>query len=326
MARIVFMGSPDFAVPSLRAVVEAGHEVAAVYTQPDREAGRGRALAPSPVKVAAEALGLTVVQPVSLRRAEAVAELRASKPEVIVVAAYGQILRPAVLAIPPFGTVNVHASLLPRWRGASPVTAAILAGDERTGVSIMLLDEGLDTGPVLTTRETPIGAGETGGTLTERLSEHGAALLVDTLPSWLEGTIVARPQDDAQATYAPRLSKEAGRIDWRTPAIAISRAVRAYTPWPGAFTAYKGAALKVLEADAVELAADGVPGDVVRLPSGAARATEVGRPSPVFGVVTGDGLLTPLRIQRAGKRAVTADEFIRGEPDLIGSRFGAVLS
>lgn len=325
MARIVFMGSPEFAVPSLRGLAAAGHEVAAVYTQPDREAGRGRALVPPPVKVAAEALGLRVVQPESLRRAEVVDQLRSTAPAVIVVAAYGQILRPAVLAIPSHGTLNVHASLLPRWRGASPVTAAIRAGDARTGVSIMLLDEGLDTGPVLTMRDTPIRQDDTGGALTECLAQLGAELLVETLPAWLAGEIEPRPQDDEQATYAPRLTKEAGRIDWRQPAEEISRAVRAFAPWPGTFTEYQGEALKVLEAIALGGAADGVPGELVALPAAADGARGTDGPSPAFGVVTGAGLLLPLRVQRAGKRAVTAGEFLRGERGLIGSRLGGVI-
>ena len=325
MARIVFLGSPDFAVPSLRALVDAGQEVAAVVTQPDREAGRGRRLVAPAVKTAAQELGLLVLQPPSLRRPEAVAELAAVRPEVMVVAAYGQILRRAVLDIPPHGVLNVHASLLPRWRGAAPVSAAILAGDPVTGVSIMLLDEGLDTGPVLATRETPIADTDTGGSLTERLAGLGAELLVETLPGWLRGEVTPVPQDDARATYAPRLEKEAGRIDWREPAVTLWRKVRAYTPWPGAFTDYRSEQLRILLAWPLPDGDGGRPGQVVGLPTDATERVPADLGRPAFAVVTGDGLLVPLRLQRAGRRALAANEFARGERGLIGSRFGDVV-
>lgn len=325
MARIVFMGSPDFAVPSLRALVEAGHEITGVVTQPDREAGRGRKLLPPAVKVAALELDLPVFQPRTLRRPESIDLLRALRPDLIVVAAFGQILRRSVLDIPPNGVLNVHASPLPRWRGASPVTAAILAGDDRTGVSIMVLDEGLDTGPVLATRETPIGDGDTGGTLTDRLARIGAALLVETVPRWLAGGLTPEPQDDALATYAPRIDKEAGRIDWSLPATRLWRFVRAYNPWPGAFTASGGAQLKIEEAWPLRGYTAEPPGTVVSLPWGAADQVPAERPRPAFAVVTGDGFLLPLTIQRAGKRSMYAEEFIRGERSLIGSRLGDVI-
>jgi methionyl-tRNA formyltransferase len=279
-------------------------------------------LLPPAVKTAAEALGLPVLQPPTLRRPEVVADLTALAPELIVVAAYGQILRPAVLAIPPHGVLNVHASLLPRWRGASPVTAAIAAGDERTGVSIMLMDEGLDTGPVLAVRETPITDHDTGGSLTERLANIGAELLAQTVPRWLAGAITPRPQDDAHATYAPRLEKSAGLIDWREPARVIWRKVRAYTPWPGAFTEYDGDLLRISSAWPLTERADGDPGRVVPLPSHAPAQVPTGLGSPAFAVVTGDGLLAPLTLQRAGRRALPAAEFLRGERGLIGGRLG----
>ena len=325
MAHIVFMGSPHFAVPSLRALVAAGHELVGVVTQPDRGAGRGRRMLPPAVARAASELGLPVLQPPSLRRPDAVAALAALRPEVIVVAAYGQILRRAVLDIPPHGVLNVHASLLPRWRGASPVTAAIRAGDALTGVSIMLLDEGLDTGPVLASRATPIERADTGGTLTERLAVLGAALLVETLPSWLAGTVTPVPQDDAQATYAPRLEKAAGRIDWTLPAVELWRHVRAYTPWPGAFTTYRGDMLRIDAAWPLEQRVRGEPGEVVALPSVALKSLTAGSARPAFAVVTGAGLLLPLRVQRAGRRALTAEEFLRGERGVIGSRLGDVV-
>jgi methionyl-tRNA formyltransferase len=325
MTRIVFMGSPDFAVPSLYALVEAGHDVVGVITQPDREAGRGRKLAPPAVKIAAQELGMPVLQPRSLRRPEAVEKLAALRPDVIVVAAFGQILRRNVLDIPAHGVLNVHASLLPRWRGASPVTAAILAGDEQTGVSIMVLDEGLDTGPVLTMRSTPIEDGDTGGTLTARLATMGAALLVETIPDWIEGRIEPRAQDESGATYAPRIDKESGRIDWSQPAVRVWRQVRAFNPWPGAFTAYGAGQLKVEEAWPLTGFAAEPPGTVVPLPWGAAERVPAERPRPAFGVVTGDGFLLPLRVQRSGKRAMYAEEFARGERGLIGSRLGHVV-
>ena len=319
------MGSPDFAVPSLRALVAAGHELAAVVTQPDREAGRGRRMLPPAVKVAARELRLPVLQPPSLRRPDAVAALAELKPDVIVVAAFGQILRRTVLEIPGHGVLNVHASLLPRWRGASPVPAAILAGDRQPGVSIMLLDEGLDTGPVLATRATPIDDLDTGGTLTDRLAALGAELLVETLPRWLAGEITPQPQDESLATYARRLEKEAGRIDWARPAVEIWRLVRAFTPWPGAYTSLGDLQLKFLEAWPLAGFAAEPPGTVVPLPWGAAEQVPAARPRPAFAVTTGDGFLLPLTLQRAGKRAVYAEEFLRGERGLLGRRLGDVL-
>lgn len=325
MARIIFMGSPDFAVPSLRALAADGHELVAVVTQPDRPGGRGRRPQPPAVKLAAQSLGLPLLQPPSLRSAAVVAELTALRPDLIVVAAYGQILRPVVLNLPPHGVLNVHASLLPRWRGASPVTAAIAAGDTVSGVSIMLLDEGLDTGPVLTMREMPILASDSGGALTDRLAEIGATLLVRTLPRWLAGAITPAPQDDAAATYAPKLEKSAGEIDWREPAAVIERELRAYTPWPGAFSALDGAPVRFLAALALAGSSDAPPGVIVALPTGVAASGAIDRRA-AFAVSTGVGLLAPLMLQKAGKRPLAADEFSRGERALIGRRFGDVLS
>ncbi|MGH2585667.1 MAG: methionyl-tRNA formyltransferase [Dehalococcoidia bacterium] len=326
MARIVFMGSPDFAVPSLRALVAAGHDLVGVVTQPDREAGRGRRLVPPAVKTVALELGLPVLQPPSLRRPEAVAQLAAPRPEAIVVAAFGQILRRAVLEIPPRGVLNVHASLLPRWRGASPVTAAILAGDAESGVSIMLVDEGLDTGPVLATRSTPITDADTGGTLTDRLAEIGAELLVETLPGRLDGTVKPKPQVEALATYAPRIEKDAGQIGWSQPAVDIWRQVRAFNPWPGAFTTYAETVLKLLDAWPLVGYSAEPPGTVLPLPWGARDVVPAERPRPAFAVVTGEGFLLPLKLQRAGKRAIFAEEFLHGERALIGSRLVGVIA
>jgi methionyl-tRNA formyltransferase len=320
MTRVVFMGSPDFALPSLRRLLADGYAIVGVYTQPDREAGRGRALTPPPVKQLALAEGLPVFQPVSLRREAAIAELRALAPDVIVVAAFGQILRAPVLAIPPYGVLNVHASLLPRWRGASPVQAAILTGDAETGVTIMRIDEGLDTGDMLTRRAIPISDFDTAGTLTDKLAELGADLLGETLPHWLRGEIIPEPQDPALATVATRVEKDAGRLHWSLPAIELWRHVRAYSPWPGAFTALRDELLRVHEAWPLPENSGQPPGTVIELTARARDTVPAERPRAIFAVQTGQGMLAPLKLQRAGKRALYADDFLRGERGLIGQR------
>lgn len=318
---IVFLGTPAFAVPSLRRLVGDGYEISAVITQPDRPAGRGRASRPPALKAAALDLGLPVWQPPSLRDPEAVARLRDLAPEVMVAAAYGQILRQEVLDIPPRGVVNVHPSLLPRWRGASPVPAAILAGDSYTGVTIILMDAGMDSGPILAQREIPIGPNDTAGSLTEALAEAGASLLSETLPRWLAGQIQPRPQDEATATTCPLLRKEDGALDWHLAAVELWRRVRAYNPWPGAFTYADGQMLHIWRAWPIEDGRKEAPGTVVRLterehgqlpPEAAASAP--------FGVVTGRGVLAVVEAQRAGRRAMPAGELLRGMPWLIGRR------
>jgi methionyl-tRNA formyltransferase len=313
---IVFIGTPDFAVPSLRRLAADGHVITAVITQPDRPAGRGRRLAPPPVKLAAEELGLPVLQPPTLRDAEPLDAIRTLQPEAIVAVAYGQILRQELLDIPPRGVLNVHPSLLPRHRGASPIAGAILAGDDETGVSIMLMDAGMDSGPVLAQRRVPIGPLDTTGTLTTSLAELGAALLAETLPRWLAGEIDPQPQDDSQATVTRLISKEDGAIDWALPAVEIWRRVRAYTPWPGAATALAGEPLLIRRAWPVDAAPAKPPGTVVALPPSVppeARAA-------AFAVQTGDGLLAVLELQRAGRRALSSGEFARGVAGLIGQR------
>lgn len=304
--RIVFMGTPEFAVPTLRALAATGNELVAVYTQPDRPAGRGRQLRPSPVKLAALELGLPVVQPASLRPAEEVERLAALAPDVIVVAAYGQILRPNVISIPPHGILNVHASLLPRWRGAAPIPAAILAGDAETGVTIMLIDPGLDTGPILAKRAIPIAEDDTTGSLTAKLATLGADLLVRTLPDWVAGRIVPEPQDDSLATVAPRIQPDDAIIDWRKPAERLAREVRAYQPWPGARTTLHGRQLTILAATPIEGAAT-PPGAVVL----------EGRSG--LAVATGDGLLRLLRVQLEGGKPLDAASFRAGRRDLAGA-------
>jgi methionyl-tRNA formyltransferase len=248
--RVVFLGSGSFAIPSLEALLEAGHDVAAVVTQPDREKGRGRALSPPPLKPRAAARGLKILQPRRVREPESVAALKALAPEVQVVVAYGQILPRSVIDVAPRGTINVHASLLPRYRGAAPVQWAIVNGETETGVTTMLIDEGLDTGPLLLAEATPIGAEETADVLESRLAVRGAALLVRTLKELERGALAPRPQDETRATHAPLIRKEDGRMDWSTSAEALARRVRGFHPWPGAHTRWQGRGLKVLRARA----------------------------------------------------------------------------
>jgi methionyl-tRNA formyltransferase len=247
MARVVFMGTPGFAVPSLEALLES-QEVVGVVAQPDRRAGRGRSVQFSPVKEAALAGNVSVYQPRSVSAPKALERLRAWKPDVIVVAAYGQILSEDVLQVVDGRAVNVHASLLPRWRGAAPVAAAILAGDASAGVTIMEMVRALDAGPIVAQEATPIRADDTRATLQSRLAELGARLLVDTLPGYLEGDIAPRSQAGGQVTYAPQLRKEHGCLCWTKPAVDLDRQVRAFTPWPGAFTVWQGKRLKILRA------------------------------------------------------------------------------
>ncbi len=307
MARVVFMGTPEFAIPTLERLI-AQHQVAGVVTQPDREAGRGRQVSHSPVKRLALAHGLPVLQPKSLRREpEAVERLRSLMPDVIVVAAYGLILPQAVLDIPTHGCLNVHASLLPKYRGASPIAGAILGGETETGITIMLMDAGMDTGPILAQVRAPIYPDDTTGTLEPRLARLGADLLAETLPRWLGGAITPRPQDNSQATYTRLLSKEDGQIDWTEPADLIARKVRAYNPWPGTYTIWAGNLLKILEAEAVpNPPALAQPGEVLADPMGVA-------------VGTGEGLLRLKTVQLAGKRAMDAAKFARGARGFVGS-------
>jgi methionyl-tRNA formyltransferase len=311
MVKIVFMGTPEFAVPSLQKLIES-QTVVGVVTQPDRPAGRGQQVRSSPVKVAAQSAGVPLYQPKSLRSEDAAAPLRQWQPDLIVVAAFGQILRPHILDLPSHGCLNVHASLLPRWRGASPIQHAILAGDSQTGISLMQMDEGLDTGPVFVQQAISIRKDETAATLHDRLAKLGASLLADHLDDILSGRLPATPQDDSQATYAPLIKKEDGRLDWEQTSAALDRHIRAMTPWPGAFTTWQEQRLKVLTAHPVQ---DGLP---------------VGEPGLVVGsdeqdsavVLTGDGGLELGKVQLAGKRAMTMVDFLRGRPDFIGSKLG----
>lgn len=295
--RVVFMGSPDFALPTLAALAENFH-VVGVVTQPDRPAGRGRRLTPPPVKTAAQERDLPVIQPKKLSEPQVMAQLEEWAPDVIVVAAFGQILRAAVLELPEHGCVNVHASLLPRWRGAAPIQAAILHGDRQTGITIMKMDPGLDTGPILSQRALPIGPQETAGSLFERLARLGAELLVETLPAYLAGQITPRPQEDALATLAPRLQKEEGELDFQQTAEALARRVRAFNPWPGAYTYWEGQRLKIHQAHAAAESA-AAPGE-----------TAVHAALPAIG--TAQGLLVLEKLQPSGKQVMSGEEFLRG--------------
>jgi len=293
---IVFMGSPDFALSTLKALHE-NYPVTGVVTQPDRAAGRGRELKPPPVKALALELGIPVIQPEKLRQPEAMDQLHTWLPDVIVVAAFGQILKQNVLDLPKFGCINVHASLLPRWRGAAPINAAILHGDENTGITIMKMDVGLDTGPILSRRSVPIKPEETAGSLFETLSQLGADLLLDTLPAYLAGEIEPRPQPEQGATYAPMLKKEDGLLDFSRPAKELERKVRAFNPWPGTYFEWNGNLLKVHRASI----------GLGRMRVGE-RGTYLGLPA----VGTSDGLLVLGKVQPAGKKPMPGKAFLAG--------------
>jgi methionyl-tRNA formyltransferase len=313
MVRVVFMGTPDFAVPTLTALADTSTvDVVGVVTQPDRRAGRGRRLMPSSVKRAALVRDLPLFQPRSLRTAEAMAQLVTWEPDIIVVAAFGQILRQDVLELPPFGCLNVHASLLPRWRGAAPIPAAILAGDKVTGVTIMQMDVGLDTGPILAQREEPVESGDTWETLEPRLAQLGAELLVETLPPYLTGELSPQPQPAEGITYAEQLSKDDGWIDWSRPAVELDRQIRAFHPWPGAFTTLRGERLKLVRAVPLPgWRGDAPPGTVFALNGEA-----------VVAVATGEGALCLDEVQLAGRRSMDITSFLCGQRDCIGSRLG----
>ena len=315
--RIVFMGSPEFALPALRGLIEGEHAVAAVVTQPDRPAGRGRGLRPPPAKELALAHQVPVLQPERVNAPAALEQLREVAPDVIVIAAYGQILRQPLLDLPGRGCLNVHASLLPKYRGASPVAAAILAGDQETGVTILEVALALDAGPILAKRTTPIEPGDTTGSLTEKLSRLGAELLIETLPAWERGDLTPEPQDEALASYAPGLRRADTVLDWSLPAVDLWRRVRAYYPWPVATTTLDGEPLRVLEAWPLNAEPDAPAGTVVALPGHAGAPEQAG-----FAVCCGMGVLAITRAQRAGRRVVSGHELMRGLRGLIGRRLG----
>lgn len=307
---LVFAGTPDFAVPPLRQLLAGGYDVRAVYTQPDRPAGRGRKPRPSPVKVCALEADLPVYQPTSLRDPETQAELAALAPDLMIVVAYGLILPEPVLAIPRLGCVNIHASLLPRWRGAAPIQRAILAGDSATGVTLMQMDAGLDTGPMLAHTALDILPDDTGGSLHDRLAEAGASLLGEHLPDLLAGRLRPVPQPEHGATYAEKLHKDEARLDWSAPAVRLERQVRAFNPWPVAQTRLGDAVIRVWSATA--LATD--PGDAK--PGEVLATSREG-----IDVACGTGVLRLLQLQAAGGRPLDAAAFLNGRPLSAGARF-----
>ncbi len=298
--KIVFMGTPDFAVPALAALVEDGYEVQAVVTQPDKPRGRGMVTAMSPVKEVGLRYGIKVYQPVRLEDEDFVAEIKLLAPDAIVVVAYGRILPGKILDIPSKGCINVHASLLPKYRGAAPINWAIINGEQETGVTIMLMDRGMDTGPILSTEKVLIGSDDTAGDLHDRLKHVGAGLLVRTLKLFAEGTVVPVPQDNSQATYAPMLKKEDGRIEWKKSAVDIRNLVRGLFPWPGAYTSYRGVTLKILNGDVLDTDKAERPGTIISAEGDS------------IDVATGEGIFGIKEIQPAGKKRMKVTEFLRG--------------
>ncbi len=302
--RLAFMGTPDFAVPILAALLAAGHDIAAVYCQPPRPSGRGHRTQPSPVHQFAAARGLEVRHPVSLRTAEAQAEFAALALDIAVVAAYGLILPKPILAAPRLGCVNVHASLLPRWRGAAPIQRAILAGDSATGITIMQMDEGLDTGAILLAERVLIGPTTTAGALHDTLAALGSRLAVAALDGLAAATVQPRPQPSEGITYAAKLRRDEGRLDWRRPAVELERAVRALNPWPGTWLEIAGERIKVLAAElAPDTAAGAAPGTVL---------------DDRLGIACAPGALRPTLLQRAGRGAADTESFLRGFPIRVG--------
>jgi methionyl-tRNA formyltransferase len=305
--KFVYAGTPEFAARCLEILLGSRHQVVAVLTQPDRPAGRGLALAASPVKVVALAHGIPVEQPTSLKDPKVQAWLGQCKPDVLIVAAYGLLLPQAILDISPYGAINVHPSLLPRWRGAAPIQRALLAGDVQTGISIMQMDAGLDTGPVLLQEAAPIFEEDTAGTLHDRLAELGGALLVKTLDVLEAGRLVATLQSARDATYAPKIEKREARLDWQESAVAVSRRIRTFNPVPGAGACLRDVELKIWRGTAV--AANGTPGEVLNAgPDGLL-------------VACGKGAVLLTELQRQGGKRLAAADFLRGFPLAAGDRF-----
>jgi len=306
---LVFAGTPAFAVPALESLRHAGHAIRAVYTQPDRPAGRGRKLSAGAVKQYAQSHGIEIRQPEKISGEEK--RIRDDAPEAMIVIAYGLLLPPAVLAIPRHGCINVHASLLPRWRGAAPIPRAIEAGDSDTGVSIMRMEAGLDTGPVLAMARTPILETDTAQTLHDRLALLGAKTLVTTLDRLARGEVTAQPQDPSAASYAKKLRKEESLLDWTRPAVVLHRQIRAFNPWPVASTVWRGKLLRLWEAGPrQDQTAAGVPGTIVQADAGGVR------------IQTGDGVLSIVRLQVEGGKILAAGDFLNGHPLAAGDRLG----
>ena len=324
MLKIIYMGTPYFAVPALETLIAnrapglllpQGYEIVTVITRPDKPSGRGKEVAFSPVKQAALAQDIPVWQPGSLKRLENIEALAAYHADLYIVAAFGQILPQAVLDLPRYGTLNIHASLLPRYRGVSPISEAILQGESETGVTIMLIDAGIDTGPLLLKRAIPISEHDTTGNLTAKLATLGASALLAALPLWVAGTLQPQPQNEQEASYTHMLRKEDGEVAWRRSAATLARETRAYSPWPGSYTAWRGKMLKIVEAHALTTQTEqDIPAGTVML------RKENGTTS--LQVTTGEGLLVLDRLQLEGKKAMNADEFLRGYANIVGDVLG----
>ena len=300
--RILFFGTPELAVPTLAALVESGRTPVAVVTQPARPVGRGLKVVDPPVAVWAREHGLPVIQPIKVRDPAFLGRAEELSPDVAVVVAFGQIFPPALLRLPKHGCVNLHASLLPRWRGAAPIQAAIAAGDPRTGVTTMLMEEGLDTGPMLLREETEIGSQETAGELSRRLADLGGRLMVRTLEAMERGEVVPQPQDGAEATWAPRLTRESGRVDWTLAASEIERRLRAFTPWPGLFAELRGEPVKLPRVEVLQEPSTDPPGTILGL-----------RESRLAVACGGHTVLGVSELQRPGRKALRASDFANGE-------------
>ena len=308
--RAIFLGTPEFAIPSLRALKDKV-ELLAVVTQPDRPQGRGRKVAPPPVARAAREMAVPVLQPAKLRDPAAIEALRALRPDVIITVAYGKIIPPQILTLPPLGCINVHPSLLPKYRGASPIQGALVNGERETGVTIMYQSEALDAGDIILQRRVPIAPDDTAQTLEDRLAEEGAHALVEALTLIAEGSAPRQPQAESQATYAGKLTKGSGRIDWTQPATALVNFIRAMDPWPSAYTWHRGKFLKICKGTAMEGAPGAQPGVVTDARRGEG-----------FVVATGQGSLFVTEVQPEGRRRMTADEYVRGTHLQVGERLG----
>lgn len=305
------MGTPQFAATMLRALLQSSYQVLAVYTQPDKPAGRGRPVVFPPVKKLALEWQIPVVQPETLKSIEVVDKLVSFQPDLIVVAAYGAMLPREVLSLPKFGCLNVHPSLLPRHRGPSPVAYTILCGDELAGITIMLMDAGMDTGPILAEKKAGISFMDTTGSLSAKLADVGAQLLLETLPRWLNKELKPQVQDEAQATYSKLITSEDAEIDWHFSAVELWRRIRAYNPWPIGYTWYNGKRLRIHRTIPFGKVVEGEIGKVIALPE-----------SPGVGVVTGEGILGLCQVQLEGRREMSVDDFVRGKRDFIGCVLG----
>jgi methionyl-tRNA formyltransferase len=324
MLRIIYMGTPQFAVPALEGLIAAskpglalqeGYEIVTVITRPDKPSGRGKEIIYSPVKQLALSHDIPVWQPGSLKRQENIDTLSEYRADLYIVAAFGQILPQAVLGLPRYGTLNIHASLLPKYRGVSPISESILQGDAETGVTIMLIDAGVDTGPILLQRSIPIAEDDTTGSLTTKLAVLGASTLLEALPLWVEGKITPQPQDERFVSYTHMLHKEDGKIDWSLSADVLARKVRAFTPWPGAYTNWRNRLVKIISAHPVLAGTD----SEARAGTASLRK-ENGLQT--LAVATGSGLLIIEKLQLEGKKVMSADEFLRGYAAIVGETLG----